>query len=110
MADFSNIFIWWATIFIVSLTVLPVSINLFAKFIDRGYIFSKIIGILISSYLIWLAGSLHILSFTKFSIVLVLIAASLINIFIFAKKNKQDKVIFPPRWAILEEIIFFVSI
>ena len=109
-SDLPTIFIWWATIFIISLTVLPLCMNLFAKFIDRGYIFSKIIGILISSYLIWLAGSLHILPFTKISIVLVLIAITLVNLFIFTKKNKQDKVIFPLRWAILEEIIFFSSI
>ena len=110
MTDFSSIFLWWLTILLVSITVLPITLNLFRKFVDRGYIFSKVLGILLTSYLIWILGSLHILPFTKISIILVLIAASLVSIFISNKKNQTDKVRFPVGWAILEEILFFLAL
>lgn len=110
MTDFSYIFIWWTTIFLVGLTVLPLTLNLFHKFVDRGYIFSKVLGILICSYLIWLLGSLHLLPFTKISIFLVLIFLSLINLLVFAKKNKENKITFPIKWALFEEFLFFVCL
>ncbi|OGG03163.1 hypothetical protein A2W14_03630 [Candidatus Gottesmanbacteria bacterium RBG_16_37_8] len=110
MSDFSSIFIWWLTILIVSLCVLPLTLNIFRKFIDRGYIFSKILGIFISSYLIWLFGSLHILPFTKISVILVLILLSIINFIFIGRINKQKNVTFPWKWAVLSEILFFASL
>jgi len=63
MPDFSLIFIWWLTIFLVGTVLLPLTFLIFKNFADRGYIFSKVLGILLSTYLIWLLGSLHLLPF-----------------------------------------------
>ena len=106
MFDFSNVLIWWFTILIISLTVLPATTNLFKKFRDKGYIFSKVLGILITSYLIWALGSLHILPFTKISIVLILIFITLVNLVVFGKKNRDENLKVSLKWAIFEEIIF----
>lgn len=110
MFDISSVFIWWAAIFIVGLTVLPANIYLFRKFVDKGYIFTKVLGILLSSYLIWVLGSLHFLPFTKISLFLVLIFLSLINLLVFVKKNKDENLSFPWKWLIIEELIFLISI
>src|SRR3990167_7310354 len=110
MSDFSYIFIWWLTIFIISLTVLPLTAALFKNFIDKGYIFSKIIGIFISSYIIWLLSGLHILPFEKLSIILVLIFLAVINILLLGKKNREEKIKIPLKWAVISEILFFLTL
>jgi len=110
MNDFSYIFIWWLTIFLISFSALPLTLHLFRNFVDKGYIFAKILGIFVSSYIIWLLGSLRLLPFSKISIILVLILLTLINLVYFSKLNKQNKIVFPWKWATLLEIIFFASI
>lgn len=52
---------------ILALSTLPLAIILFQGFKDRGYIFSKSIGLFFSGYLMWLLSSLHILKFTVLS-------------------------------------------
>ena len=109
MPDFSLIFIWWLTIFLVGTVLLPLTFLIFKNFADRGYIFSKVLGILLSTYLIWLLGSLHLLPFYKMSLVLVLMALAIINLYIFGK-NKDAFFRLPWKWIVIEEIFFFASI
>ncbi len=55
---------WWVTILYLGLIFLPITDVLFTSFDDRGYLFSKTIGIAVSGYLMWLLSSLHILKFS----------------------------------------------
>ena len=55
---------WWATVLCLGLIFLPLTDLIFDSFEDRGYLFSKTIGIAISGYLMWLLSSLRILRFS----------------------------------------------
>lgn len=111
MPDISYILIWWLLYFAISTVFLPVTFSLFKNFADRGYIFSRVIGTLLSAYAVWILGSLHILAFGKITIVIVLIIWTIFNLWIFKdfrEKNSQEKL--PVRLFILEEILFFVCL
>jgi len=110
MPDISYIFIWYLTILIIGLSVLPLTLNIFRIFVDRGYIFSKIIGIFLASYLMWLLGSLHIMPFTKISIFIILIFLAIINMLVFIKKNQKQGITLPWKWLLLEEVIFLACL
>lgn len=111
MSDISAIIIWWATISVIGVICYPVTALLFSRFADRGYIFSKIVGILITSYIVWLLGSAHILPFQKISILVVLLAVTLANILVLSRARKNNQPItFPWKLIIFEEILFFAGL
>lgn len=55
---------FYLLLLILGLAVLPVSFCLFPSFQNGGYFFSKIAGLFISGYLMWLFSSLNILKFS----------------------------------------------
>ena len=67
----SEAFVWWATVGLLGLIALPFTFSLFKNLPDRGYAFGKALSILLVSYLLWIAASLHILPNTRWAIVLV---------------------------------------
>ncbi|MFA6369212.1 MAG: DUF2298 domain-containing protein, partial [Candidatus Shapirobacteria bacterium] len=110
-ADLTLIFSWWFLIFTLGLISLPFTFFIFQKFWDKGYLFSKIISLVISTYLIFVGGVFKILTFTKINILLILLLLFFINIFFLRQKNnfklflktiKEKSKIF-----LFEEILFF---
>jgi len=111
MSDASYVIIWWLTIFVIGLTTIPLCFTLFSRFIDKGYIFTKVLGIFISSYIIWLAANLHILPFNRLTILIVLIGLGLVNLVIWAKRGgKNGRITLPWGLMILEECLFFATL
>src|SRR3989344_9584175 len=113
--DLSNIleiFKWWLIIFGIGIIFIPLTFNIFKNFFDKGYIFSKILGIVIVSYTVFLLGILHLLPFSFLTSALVLIFFAILNFaFIIRKKNdglKKFLMILKKNWAIFifEEILF----
>lgn len=55
---------WWITAAILGIAFYPLTALIFRRFDDRGYLFSKAIGIMAAGWLMWALSSLHILSFS----------------------------------------------
>ncbi|MCL5113581.1 MAG: DUF2298 domain-containing protein [Patescibacteria group bacterium] len=119
MTNLQDIFQWWLTIFIIGTVFLPLTINLFSSFFDKGYVFSKIIGIAIISYATFILGITHIAPFTRFTLIFVLSLSLLFNLILnLAKidnrlvlKNKILKSL-KEKWFlfVLEEILFILTL
>jgi len=90
-SDFGYIFTWWLVFFGIGLISLPLTRKIFSNFFDQGYLFSKVIGIAVSSYLVWLLASLKILPFYKETIWLVLIIGLIINLLTIRKSPKHPQ-------------------
>ncbi len=56
-----QVFIWWLAIQVIGLAALPSAYTLFRWLPDRGYTFSKILGLLLASYLLWFGASAGLL-------------------------------------------------
>ncbi len=106
--DLIYFFKWWLLIFLIGLSFLPITSKIFSSFIDRGYIFSKILGILFISYGIYILGSLHFLKFTEINILLVWAVIAFIFILFSRKHFLKDRA--AVRFFIFEEILFFLSL
>ncbi len=63
---------WWLTILVLGLLTYPLLFAVFRPLPDRGYIFSKLFGMLLLAYLAWLLAATHLLAFSRFSLFLVL--------------------------------------
>jgi len=113
LSDLRFIIFWYLSINSIALIFLPLTFSLFKKFWDKGYIFSKIIGILFFSYLTFVLGVLKILPFTNLSFLILFCLVILANsIYFFFHKTvfkdfiqtlKEKYKVF-----IFEEILFLI--
>lgn len=88
--DFSAFFQWWIAILSIGIIFMPLSNLIFHNFHDRGYLFSKAIGIAIIGYLMWLLSSLHIMKFNSFSCIAIAITCMLLNLVILLLQRKRE--------------------
>jgi len=114
---------WWAALFLVGAAAFPLTKRLFRNWFDRGYFFSKAVGMATASYLIYLLGTLHILPFTNLTIVVALggvFALGMMGVMIRKCHSRESRNLKIPhqvrddknRWhfvilVFVEEIFFF---
>jgi len=87
LSDLTPIISWWLLIFSLGLFTLPITLFLFQKFWDKGYVFSKIICIVFSTYLIFIGGVFKVLIFTNTNLYLILGIIILLNFLFLRQKN-----------------------
>src|SRR3990167_8929569 len=88
--DFLFVFKWWAVFFMLETIFLHLAFKLFSSFLDKGYIFSKVLGISILSYLIFVFGIAHVLPFTRILSVAILIVLA---VFFWIKISFKKKIL-----------------
>jgi YYY domain-containing protein len=64
---------WWLAVEVLGLAALPLAWRLFRNLPDRGYALAKPLGMLLTSYLFWVAVSLGVLANSRTAIVLCLL-------------------------------------
>lgn len=117
--DFFFILNWWLVLFGLGLAFLPLTLRLFNSFWDKGWLFSKVLAIAVTSYSVWLLGSLHLAPFTRGAILAVVGFWILVNWGLIkiktqsAKRRTQNyslklKTVLRGHWKlfIFEEILF----
>lgn len=110
LADFKFIALWWSTFFILGTIAMPLTFVVFKKFWDKGYLFSKIIALIILTYIIFILGVFRFLPFTSISLFGIIIIAILLD-FLYLRKNYQDFIkTLQTHWKIIifEELLFFI--
>lgn len=115
MTDLLFILKWWLYLVAIGLLFLPITAILFPKFIDKGYIFSKSLGIAITSYLVLVFGITHILPFHRLTIFLILMMIIVIDYLIIKKiglklKSSDLKVFTAQETLFLGMLIFWCYI
>ena len=109
MQDFIFIFQWYSVFLLIGLIFLPLTFFILSEFIDRGYIFSKILGIILISYLVFFFSSLKIFTF-NISIVFALFISLVSNYFIARKAGIKRIFQGKIRFFVIEEILFAVCL
>ena len=83
---FKYIMTWWMVSVLIGIIAYPISFVLFRKSHDRGYMFSKIIGIFLISYFSWLLGFLQ---FSTLTIYFVIGLITALSVYLFIKNRKE---------------------
>jgi uncharacterized membrane protein len=115
-SEYIYILQWWTILFLLGIIFLPLTFNIFRNFFDKGYNFSKILGIAVVSYAIFLLGILHIAPFSFLTAALVLIFFAILNfgLIIRGKSDglKNFLMILKKNWQIFlfEEILFIIAL
>ncbi len=66
--DFLLVIRWWGTLFLIGSAAYPLTRYLFSSWWDRGYMFTKAVGLVVIGFLVWFWASLHIVPFSYWSI------------------------------------------
>ena len=107
-SDFFTFMTWWEILWIMGLVFMPVTARIFHGFDDKGWMYSKVLAIVICGYAEWILTSLRLIHFTTLSCIVITVLCGVISI-AYGMHGKQ-KEIFPWKQAKLiyrEEIIFF---
>lgn len=105
---------YFLALLVLGLAVFPLSAKLFKAFHNGGYLYSKVIGLLLSGYFMWLLSSLRILKFTTSNSLICVIVTALVIYFFFCflyrKKDKTEITNFlTEKWfAIFMSEVFFL--
>ncbi|HSW96263.1 MAG TPA: DUF2298 domain-containing protein [Candidatus Saccharimonadales bacterium] len=111
--DLLYIFQWWALLLLLGIISLPLTAIIFRTFFDKGYIFSKIISLAIVSYLVFLSGTMQLLPFTQYTIIIFLLLYTLANGFILYKTRLFSHIKSSKKYIatfIFEELVFFIAL
>jgi hypothetical protein len=102
---------WFVVLELIGLIALPVTFIAFRSFADRGYIFSKAIGLLIVSWGAWLIASLRFAPFTWWTILAVLAFVVLGSVLFMGQQKWNELLSFlRTRWQLilLEDGLFWL--
>jgi len=109
--DITAVIHWYLIILMLGSAFLPLTFFVFNKFKDYGYIFSKLLGISITSFAIFLVGILHLSKFSQFSSFLIFFLLSTLFFLLIPGKRaffsilKNNLPIF-----LFEEILFLIAL
>lgn len=111
--NFIYLFKVWLSLMIIGIIFYPITSIIFKSFNDKGWIFSKIIGVAITAVVVWWLSYIRIIKFSTFSIYFMLAIALIITLFVFfiKKVNVKEYVkSIPLNHIIVTEIIFVISL
>lgn len=110
-SDITAVLQWWLVIFVIGTGFLPLTLLIFSRFWDKGYIFSKTLGIAITSYAVFLSGILRILPFSQSTAgIIFLLVVAVSNYFLPLKWRVIYLLKNHFRIFIFEEILFLAAL
>lgn len=89
--DFIYIFKFWITLFLMGAIFYPLTSLIFKSFNDKGWIFSKIIGISASGWLMWILSYARILEYSAMNSYIIIGILLFLNIAIVLSRTKNNK-------------------
>lgn len=101
-----NFLTWYLYLVIFGIIGFPLANYLFKNFWDKGYVFAKILGLLLATLPLWLLSSLGIVQFNTVSSFVSLLICFALSLFLMHKY----KIRFEKKMLYLELILFVVMV
>ena len=80
------------------MAAMPLTGRLFREFDDKGWMFSKIVAIVVTGFLTWFLTAVKLLKFTTVACVGVSLACGILFLFLGKAQHKKESSVFP--WII----------
>ena len=92
---------WLVAVEILGLLALPLSFLLFRRLPDRGFTLAKPLGLVLFSYVLWLAGLTHLVPNTRITIALILAIAAVVAVLVLRKAAPEFRSFLKAEWRTL---------
>lgn len=89
---------WWAAMMVLGLAGFPFALLAFRALPDLGYNFSKVIGLLLAGYLVWLAASLEVIPSRQWSIIAIVALIAFVSSAIALWRREELREFVSRRW------------
>jgi uncharacterized membrane protein len=103
--------LWWLLLVALGLAFFPLTATLFSRFYDRGYLFARIIGLVLGGYTSWLLASLPLVPLTRLSVFGVGIVVAALTAWLCSRRV-QVGALLVRKWRIFaaEEALFLLAL
>lgn len=102
---------WWLTIEAIGVIALPIAFLAFRFLPDRGYSFSKMLGLLLISYSLWMGASVRVIPNQRWSIILILALLAAVSGLVAFRCRRDIASFLRDRWHhLLAFDLLFVAI
>ena len=100
--------VWLLAIEILGLMALPFTFTLFRRLPDRGLVLSKLLGLLVSSYVLWLLGLTQLIPNSRYTIIAILVVLALASFLVMRRKLAEITSFLRREWLPLltAELVF----
>jgi YYY domain-containing protein len=89
MSVLLSVLVWWTIVEILGLAALPLTYRLFKNLPDRGYAFAKPLGILLTSYVLWIGASFGFLRNSWGGIVFSILVVAVGCWWFYSRENQE---------------------
>ncbi|MGA9350871.1 MAG: DUF2298 domain-containing protein [Anaerolineae bacterium] len=107
------VLIWWLIVEVLGLVALPLTYRLFKNLPDRGYAFAKPLGILLTSYVLWIGASFGFLRNSWGGIVFSILVVAVGSWWFYSRENHEAGIVGflrgNRRMVIANEILFALA-
>jgi len=107
MIQVAYVIFWWLILVVIGLISFPLVSRICGKLPDKGYSISKLVGLLILTYLTWMLSSLHVMPFGYISILISLLLLAALSLYLGRKNLRIAD--WPRKQIIISESIFAVA-
>ncbi len=102
---------WLIVLEVIGLVALPISFAFFRWLPDRGYAFSKLLGLVLLVYALWMGGYVHLFQNTFLTLVVLLALLSLLSLWLLKRKGREMRAYLRDHKALIiaTELVFLLA-
>ncbi|MCH9038764.1 MAG: glycosyltransferase family 39 protein [Chloroflexi bacterium] len=102
---------WLVAIQGIALLTVPLGFVIFRPLPDRGYLFSKILGLMLVGLIVWLLASFQWVAFSRGSIALALVVVAAASLVVLRRNRREMLDYLRRRWSVLaiSEAVFMAA-
>ncbi len=110
-ADWISVAIWLLAAQAIALLAFPIAFVVFRPLADKGWLFSKGLGLLIVGLLVWLLSSLELMAFTSTAVAVGMGALFVVSMALLYVKAREMRDFFREHWktVLIAELVFLVA-
>ena len=102
--------LWWLGLTIIGWAAFPFAFLLFRWLPDRGYAFSRVLGLILLSYILWIGGYAHLLPFHRATIIALLVGMAALAVWL-VRTRPEIQAFLREKWQyILAVEVLFAAV
>ena len=107
MIQVAYVIFWWLALVVIGLISFPLVSRVCGKLPDKGYSISKLVGLVILTFLVWMFSSLNLLPFGYISILISFLLLAALSLYLGRKNLRIAN--WPRKPIIISESVFAAS-